>query len=344
MTSRRGRSQGWAALAVVIGALLLFWAPAGASSIGDGSAVSAAADRVPVVVDHATPAAGKVGGATGDVGAVARSAGAAADDIGEVGDDVGSAVGRLLPGGDRDGESSGDRCGNDCRTSSEDRYDRSSREQPAPEQQCDDACRRSSAGGCGRADCPPRSSDTDYRSCPADREPAECRRPCGGCPERDERAERPPAPEPTAPPRCVERPGCPCGQAGAPGRPPSGANQPPSQPPPASPPAAQGPPPAQPAPSAPPGPSPAAPAPAPATEAASPGNRPAQAASTPPPTRPATQVAGQQSAAAPRHPARALPRTGARSRLVAMVGMAWIIGGLALMATGHIRRLSPVKR
>src|SRR5437667_345601 len=220
MTSRRGRSQGWAALAVVIGALLLFWAPAGASSIGAGSAVSAAADR----------------------------------------------------------------------------------------------------------------------------EPAECRRPCGGCPERDERAERPPAPEPTAPPRCVERPGCPCGQAGAPGRPPSGANQPPSQPPPASPPAAQGPPPAQPAPSAPPGPSPAAPAPGPATEAASPGNRPAQAASTPPPTRPATQVAGQQSAAAPRHPARALPRTGARSRLVAMVGMAWIIGGLALMATGHIRRLSPVKR
>jgi LPXTG-motif cell wall-anchored protein len=364
MMSRRGRSEWFAGLAVLIGVLLLFWAPSGAGAIGEHTAVPHAAGRVGAVAEGATPTAPSVG--SDDVTPVARTAEAAEDDLAKVGDAVGSAVDHVVAGHHSDSDTSGDSCRKDCPPPSDDQYGRASREQPPPEQNCADTCRQSSHGSCAASDCTPRSSEPGYGGCPSSREPADCSSACRGCAERDERPERPRPPERTAPPRCVERPGCPCpGNHAAPGSPPPAAENPPKQSAPASPPAGPGPAPAQPAPSSPPaqaapapaqpapsappesGPKPSAsPAPPPpaeapgtAVEAATETAHPAPAPSNLTPTAPRTEAGDQATGSGPDNAPANLPRTGSRSGSLAMVGGAWIVAGLALVASGRRRRL-----
>src|SRR5579884_3086415 len=118
MKLRRARSECWAALAVVIGALMLFWPPSGAGAIGEHVAVSHAALHARAVADHAVPSVPS-GGVTTGVDDGTHAADAVADGVGKLADDVGAAADRLLPGRDRDGDSS-DRCGNDCPPPSDD--------------------------------------------------------------------------------------------------------------------------------------------------------------------------------------------------------------------------------
>src|SRR2546423_3145826 len=181
--SRRGRMECWAALAMVVGALILFW-PGSASSIGEtGPTVSHAALHRPAALtatDHA-PASVPGAGATEGADEVTHGSDAGSEGVGRLGDDVGSAADRLLPGRDHDGDSSDrcrkdcpppsdnrynrapDRCGNDCTPPSDDRHDR------APDK-CRTDCTPPSddrhhpdPGKCGHAHHPP----TDQRHDPA---------------------------------------------------------------------------------------------------------------------------------------------------------------------------------
>ena len=165
MKSRRARSECWAALAVVVGAVMLFWPPAGAGAIGEHIAVSHAALHATTVADHALPSVPSAG-TTKAADDVTHGADAIADGVGKVGDVLGAAADRLLPGRDRDGDSS-DRCGNDCPPPSDDHHAGASGEHPAPGHNCDDACHGSSASGCASADCPPPSSDKCAKDCPS---------------------------------------------------------------------------------------------------------------------------------------------------------------------------------
>ena len=165
MRSCRARLECCAAVAVVVGALMLFWAPGGAGAVGEHHAVSHAALRAMAVGDHAIAPA-PTAGATTAADDATHGADAISDGAGKLADGVGAAADRLLPGRDRDGGSS-DRCSNDCPGQSDDGYDRASREQPAPDHQCDDACGGSSAGRCASADCPSPSSERCAKDCPS---------------------------------------------------------------------------------------------------------------------------------------------------------------------------------
>src|SRR6185312_10691386 len=105
MRSCRARLECCAAVAVVVGALMLFRAPAGAGAVGEHHAVSHAALHATAVADNALAPVPNAGAANA-ADDVSHGADAISDGVGKLADDVGAAAARLLPGGDHDGGSS----------------------------------------------------------------------------------------------------------------------------------------------------------------------------------------------------------------------------------------------
>jgi hypothetical protein len=363
MWRAHGRSDRLAALAVLIGVLFLFWAPAGADSTGTAG---------PGDVKGVCPEPQSAAPASGVGTSMVPGAPAAETVCSDVFDEVISLVDPASGGRSSEG-TCGDSCapasdngcrssseasyGGSCRDHSDGEYDRPPRDQ-TPDRECAetcsgppaDDCRRSPGGDCGgpprgrsAPECPPASSGAGDGSCLSERPPpGDCRTPCSECRPRPDQPCRAQCPAPRGCPGDRGPDGCPCSEATPPSPPPRDSAPPdarppaPSQPPPGPPPSNPGSDTATP---------PAAPAPPPpgrpASEAAS------SAAGTPgpkvseQPIPPGDQVAGRESSAGTGNRSTApLPRTGSQSRPLALVGVAWILGGIGIMLTARSRRLS----